>query len=118
MARASNGKSAPSEGLVFVGEEERTRLRELREKKELTQGDLARKLRHRVSAPTISNFETMRHPRVERTLYADIKWALERDEPVEEEDEMFRDIVSGLTGMEAQLMQHVRALVGSLKKPR
>jgi transcriptional regulator with XRE-family HTH domain len=117
MAREISSRDVPVDGLITVDKEERRVMREQREKLGLTQRDLARKLRHRVTAATISNFETGRHPQVQRQLYADIKWALTKQEaPTDGTDGDFQEIVEALVKLDARELGVVRAVVASLKK--
>lgn len=117
MAREISSRETPVDGLITVDKEERRALREQREKLGLTQRDLARKLRHRVTSATVSNFETGRHPQVQRQLYADIKWALTKQEVAADgTDSDFQEIVEGLVRLDARELGVVRAVVASLKK--
>lgn len=116
MARkAETGPGPGLDGaLISVDREERLRLKALRKAKGLTQFELAARVG--ATGPTISNFETYRHPQVERSMYLRIKLVLrDKAEPANDDDRRVR-LAERLMDIDSRGLDILETLLDTLKK--
>lgn len=109
----------PTGGVVTIDGTERSRLKAGREAKELTQGQLAKRIG--VTPATISNIETGRHPQVKKTVYAKLVRALfgkDDRQATETSDLVFTDLVASTMDLSVDQQLALLAIARTLKNTR
>ena len=117
--RAKEERPRPAGALITLDAVERKRLRDRRISKGWDQKDVAKRIG--VTAPTISNIETGRHPQIRKAVYADLLRVLFRSQDTETNaasDAAFRSIVEDLVDLDLDQQLAVQAIVKTVKKPR
>lgn len=117
---AKAGQVHPKGGMITIDEDERARIKAAREEAGLTQSEIAVKVG--VTAATISNLETGRHPQVRKTVYAKIlrvlKLAKAAPDASPANDETYKALVDEVIDLDGGEQALVIAYVKHLKKSR
>ncbi len=119
VTKPNGSQQHPAGELITVDKEERTALKALRVKRELTGKELARLVG--VTAATISNLETGRSKQIRKIVYAKIRRALKATETRAsnaEMDEFFRMLVEEAIDLDADQAATAISIIKTLKKPR
>jgi transcriptional regulator with XRE-family HTH domain len=116
MAKAKGRIAQPKGGKITVGPDERTRLKELREKKGLGQKELALKIG--VTQGTISNLESGRHPQMTKLAYASLVKALGTDAESMTNEEAYQRLVRAASTLGADQLAVAAATIEALAAPK
>lgn len=116
MPKTRGHQAHPEGPKITVGPEERTRIKEMREKRGLLQKELA--TRARTTQGTISNLESGRHEQIYLKVYQRILGVLNIEGEAHQANEYYDRIVAGAANLPESEKKMVASFIEMLEKTR